>query len=200
MIIVISSRSGGVGKSSTAIHLSAYLSTRRGAGKVALVDLDANETCLEWHQSGPGQKFDVLGPDDEPDGYDHLIIDTAAAPDSDELAEILEASDLLVIPTTPSPFDVKPAIATSETFDLKEGDVTLLLTLCPPLPSRVGADSLQAIKDAGIPVVSQLITRRNVYLDAAIGGLHVGQIKKKPAQKAWAEWQAVGKEIFRGRL
>lgn len=201
MIIVISSRSGGVGKSTTAQHLAAYLAQRRGAGSVALVDADNNETCLDWAERGDGQRFDVVSSDaDGLDEYDHLIIDTAAAPDSEELGEVLAAADLLLIPTTPSMADLSPAIATAQSIEADGTEALFLLTLCPPRPSRLGEQTLQALREENIPVLSQTITRRNCYLDAISQGLHVGQIKGASPVKAWEEWKTLGRELFKGRL
>jgi chromosome partitioning protein len=42
MIIVVSSFKGGVAKTTTAIHLSAYLSQQKGANHVVLADGDLN--------------------------------------------------------------------------------------------------------------------------------------------------------------
>lgn len=201
MIVVISSRSGGVGKSTASMHLAAYLAQRRGVGSVALVDADNNESCLDWVQRGPGQKFEVVDADNEElDLYDHLIIDTAAAPDSDELGEVLESADLLLIPTTPSPIDISPAIATAQSIEADGIESLLLLTLCPPAPSTVGTVALAELKSVGLPTVPRFITRRNCYLQAAIDGVTVGQMKGASATKAWREWQAAGQYIFKGRL
>jgi chromosome partitioning protein len=46
MIITIASFKGGVGKSTTAIHLAQYLATRLGGGKVVLADGDPNHSAL----------------------------------------------------------------------------------------------------------------------------------------------------------
>ncbi len=201
MIIVVSSRSGGVGKSTTAQHLAAYLAQRRGAGSVALVDADNNETCLDWAARGDGQRFEVLSSEaDGLDQYDHLIIDTAAAPDSGELGGLLAEADLLLIPTTPSAADLSPAIATHQGLEADGVEALFLLTLCAPRPSKRAEQTLQAMRSAELPVLSQSITRRECYLDAISTGQHVGQLKGISASKSWEEWKALGREVFKRRL
>ena len=208
MIIVIASAKGGSAKSTTAQHLAAYLASRRGVGPVVLSDADQNETSLSWFNRGlenpklPEPKFTVVGADEavDPDDYDHLIVDSAAAPDSAELAELMEVADLLIVPTAPSIFDLEAAIATTTTLEVPPEQYSLLLTLVPPGNSNQGPQAYQALKDAELSICKHWVCRRSVYAQAAIAGATVNQLKGKPAQTAWKEYQMAFKTILRGRL
>jgi hypothetical protein len=75
MIVTLTSFKGGVGKTTTALHLAAYLQTKAPA---LLVDGDLNRSALDWAARG-SLPFKVV---DEKQGvrfardYEHIVIDT----------------------------------------------------------------------------------------------------------------------------
>ena len=97
MIITVASFKGGVGKSTTAVHLAAYF---RQLDKTVLVDADLNRSSTAWAARG-SLPFDVV---DEAmtakvaRAYEHLIFDTAARPDAEVLKVLADGCDMLVIP------------------------------------------------------------------------------------------------------
>src|SRR3954452_16416969 len=89
MIITIASNKGGVGKTTTAIHLAAYLQT---LAPTLLVDNDPNRSAIGWaSRSDGGLPFRVVdvnqmlkaGRD-----FEHVVLDTKARPDREELKTI----------------------------------------------------------------------------------------------------------------
>lgn len=100
MIITVASFKGGVGKSTTALHLAAYC---QQLAPSLLVDGDLNRSALDWASRGQ-LPFKVV---DEKQGvkyaknYEHIIIDTPARPGPDDLKTIAEGCDLLILPTSP---------------------------------------------------------------------------------------------------
>jgi len=52
MIITIVSFKGGVGKTTTALHLAQFLGKRWGRGKTILLDGDPNRSALNWYERG----------------------------------------------------------------------------------------------------------------------------------------------------
>ncbi len=193
MIIVLASNSGGVAKSTIAQHLAYFLATKPKAGKVALVDADMNSTNIEWAARADNPlPFDIALPDDiDPKLYGHLIIDTAASPGTDELADLMAGADHLIIPTTPSPFDMNPAITTAKSIGIDPSRYSLLLTLCPPSPSHIGGSVHQALADADLPLLPGWITRRGCYWDSAVEGCTVWQLKGAAPKKAAIELEQV---------
>jgi chromosome partitioning protein len=192
MIITIASFKGGVGKSTTAIHLAAYLATR--CNKTVLADGDLNRSVINWFERGRERlSFFVCDGNSVPDYYDHLVIDTAARPTDEELVALAETSDLLVIPCTPTTFSLEATIGTLAILPSER--YKILLTVVPPKPSREGDKALSALKKVGLPVFNTMIRRFSAYLKAENLGVPVSEVKDPKSADAWADYVAVGKEI-----
>ena len=85
-IITVTGYKGGIGKSTTAVHVATYFSN---LGKTVLVDGDPNRTAINWGERG---SFPFLLADERRamkmiSGADFIIIDTPARPHSDDLQE-----------------------------------------------------------------------------------------------------------------
>jgi chromosome partitioning protein len=99
MIITCASFKGGVGKTTTAVHLAAYFQHK---APTLLIDGDPNRSATGWTKRGE-LPFKVV---DERAGarysreFEHIVIDTQARPEEDDLKSLADGCDLLVIPTT----------------------------------------------------------------------------------------------------
>ena len=52
MNITVTNHKGGCGKSTTAVHVAAYMAREFGEGSVVLVDTDPNGSAMEWAARG----------------------------------------------------------------------------------------------------------------------------------------------------
>lgn len=128
-VVMLSSYKGGAGKSTIAMNLATAI-LRQGAG-VVVVDLDgSSKTSMNWRQN-----WYAVNPDADKAGkapplpqvvqvldnvtdmleklsttYDYVVVDAGAgAPRQNQ--EAIKVADLLLIPVSPSQFDIQPTLA-----------------------------------------------------------------------------------------
>ena len=196
MIITIASFKGGVGKTTTAIHLAGYLSKE---GSTLLVDGDPNRSCLDWAQAGtlPFQTIDVMQLAKFAGKFEHTIIDTKARPDEKDLKVLATGCDLLVLPTTPDAMSLKATLKMLSSLSELDANVyKILVTMIPPPPSHDGQDAVRVLTENKLPVFNSQIRRYTAYKKAALHGLLVYDTKDAYAKEAWSDYQKFGKEIL----
>ncbi|MEM9772146.1 MAG: ParA family protein [Cyanobacteria bacterium P01_D01_bin.73] len=199
MILTIASFKGGVGKSTTALHLAAYLHQK---APTLLVDGDLNRSALGWAERGslPFKVCDEKQAVKFARQYEHIVIDTPARPDPDELKTVAEGCDLLILPTSPDALAMSAMIQMVEVLRGLDAKFKVLLTIVPPKPSQVGDKARRAIEDAGLPCFKGAIRRLSAFQKAALEGVPVGQVKgDRMAAVAWDCYRAIGKEITDGQ-
>ena len=195
MILTVASFKGGVGKSTTAIHLAAYFSKK---AKTVLVDGDPNRSATSW--AGKDKlPFQVVG-EHQAALYaresEHLIIDTKARPETEDLKALAAGCHLLVLPRTPDPLSLQALMLTiSALKNLGSDRYRILLTIVPPKPIPEGDNARKAIVDAGLPIFNGEVRRLMAFQRAVLEGVTVDQVKDERAGFGWEDYQHIGKEI-----
>lgn len=196
VILTVASFKGGVGKTTTAIHLASYFS--RLAATV-LVDGDPNRSSTSWASRG-NPPFQVVGEHQiamVARQCEHLVIDTKARPDPQDLKALAEGCDLLILPCTPDPFSLDALLMTIEALQqLGAEQYKILLTIVPPKPMPDGDHARKTIVGAGLPVFTAEIRRTVAFQRAALDGITVDQVRASDsASQAWQDYESVAREI-----
>jgi len=202
MIITVASFKGGVGKTTTAIHLAACLQHQAAT---VLIDADPNRSATSWAQRGQ-LPFEVInewqtdvGVASQPNSphYRHIVVDTQARPIPADLATLVDSCDLLILPTTPDILALDALVLTIEHLrSIGATQYRILLTAIPPKPSKAGAEVRTMLNEAGLPLFQQGIRRLAAFQKAAFAGTLVNGVKDPRGVLGWEDYQAVGTELL----
>ncbi|MEQ8708974.1 MAG: ParA family partition ATPase [Rhodospirillales bacterium] len=188
-IITIAQQKGGAGKTTLVAQLAVALAA--GKRKVALIDIDPQASLTAWH----GLRRKTLGQDAGGihlsvvagwqlsnelnrlrDGFDLLIVDSAANADTENRAAI-RASDLVMVPMQPSLVDLW---ATGPTLALAEKQKTraiLLLNRVPPRGKLL--DTIrQKIREQDLPCMKATLGNRVAFAASMLEGRGVLETEK----------------------
>ena len=181
-VLIFASRKGGSGKTTLAGHL-AVEAEQRGDGPVALIDLDPQGSLADWWNaraaetpvfvqaplSQLGQNMDQL----RRAGIKLLVIDTPPSL-SDSVRDVVKHADLVVIPTRPSPHDLKSIGAT---VDLVEdlGKPLLFLINGATHNARITSESVTLLSQHG-PLVPTIVHNRVDFASSMIDGRTVMEL------------------------
>ena len=193
-VISLAAFKGGVGKTTSAMHLAALLSDADAPALV--IDSDPNRSALTWARPHK-LPFQVCSDLEaarllRQTTFNYVIVDTPARPNENDLEALVRGADLLIIPSTPE------TLSLDATAQMVKGlpanaNYRVLLTMVPPHPQRDGELALAALTKNGFQVFSQGIRRFKAYVDASTLGLTVNNVRG--GGKAWRDWTELKKEL-----
>jgi chromosome partitioning protein len=195
MIITITALKGGVGKTTTSIHIAAYLHEK---APTLLIDADRNRSALVWSREDklPFTVASQAGATAIISRYTHIITDTQARPEQEELQDLVASSDLLIIPTTPNHLDIDTTIKTTELLEKWGAKYKVLLTQVDSR-TRTGRAARGILEEAKLPLFQSDIPLLVAFERASSKGIIVKECIDPRAQFGWSKYQAVGQEILK---
>ena len=197
MIITVASFKGGVGKTTTAVHVAAYLQRQKDT---LLIDGDPNRSATGWSRRGalPFRVVDERQAARYARDFQNIVIDTAARPSQEDLEALVGGCDLLIIPASPDAMSLEALMLTVDALrSLKESRYRILLTMVPPKPSRDGDEARETLAEANLPLFTACIRRIAAFQKAALHGVPVCDVKDPRAASGWEDYVAVGEELMR---
>lgn len=205
MIIGVLQQKGGAGKTTLTLNLAAYFASE--GARTLVVDADPQASALAWSSVREKKPlFPVIGMPkptlhkDLPQlakDYDMVLID--GAPRVNELAKsAIMASDVILIPVQPSPFDVwscadivslireaqqfKPDIKCAFVVNRKVGNTV------------ISREVTKAFKELPFPLLEPSIGQRVIFAETAAQGLTV--FDTAPSSPAAFEISAVAELLI----
>jgi chromosome partitioning protein len=193
MVLSVASYKGGVGKTTTAIHLAAYF---QYLGPTLLLDGDLNRSSLRWAEPGK-LSFKVVDHRQAAmhiSRYEHVVVDTQARPDEQDMKVLASSCDLLILPCTPDAISLQVLSDTVEALKkIGAANYRVLLTIIPPRPNRDGEEARAYLMGCGVPLFAGGIRRLIAFQRAALEGTIVADVDRQ--NLGWADYACVGDQI-----
>ncbi len=204
-VVVFASQKGGSGKTTLSGHI-AVEAERAGDGPVALIDTDPQGSLAKWWNARAASTpaFAQASLDDLDACLDHLknlgfrliVIDTPPAV-TQTISHVVARSDLVVVPTRPSPHDLR---AVGPTADIAEalGKQLVFVVNSATARARITSETAVALSQHGM-VAPVTLHHRVDFAASMIDGRTVGDIRpeSKSAREVATLWMYIRDRLAR---
>lgn len=196
-VVVFASQKGGSGKTTLSGHV-AVEAERNGDGPVALIDTDPQGSLAKWWnaRTSAAPAYARVSIEDleagirhlEKSGFKLIVIDTPPAV-TESIAGVVRHADLVVVPTRPSPHDLR---AVGPTVDIVESFAKPLVFVVNSATARarITGETAVALSQHGV-VAPVTIHHRTDFAASMIDGRTVGEINEgsKSADEVSKLWR-----------
>ena len=204
-VVVFASQKGGSGKSTLSGHI-AVAAERAGIGPVALIDTDPQASIANWAKAREAYKpacklatVETLAEELErleKEGVRLVVVDTPPAATS-AIGAVIGYADLVVIPTRPSPHDLRAVGRTVDMVEARGRSLVFALNGATPR-ARLTTDAAFALSQHGT-VAPVIIHNRLDYAASMIDGRTVMEVDPtgKSADEVNRLWQYIWTRLNR---
>lgn len=197
-VVVVANPKGGVGKTTVATNIAGYFA---GQGhQVMLGDADRQQSSRLWLRLRPAGARPIASWDvgegqvaKPPRGTTHVVLDTPAGMHGKWMEETLRAADKVVVPLSPSIFDMYATRAFLDELaqHRKAGRMQVGIVGTRVDGRTIAAEKLQEFVDAlGLPVLGFLRPTQN-YVHLAARGLTLSDLSPGKVERDLAQWQGI---------
>jgi chromosome partitioning protein len=202
-VVAFASQKGGSGKTTLAGHI-AVQAERSGDGPVALVDTDPQGSLADWWNEREAEtplfahtSIARLADDLERMrgmGIELVVIDTPPAITA-TIAEVIRLCDLVVVPTRPSPHDLRAVGVTVELVERLGKPLVFVVNAASPR-ARITSEAVIALSQHGT-LAPSILHNRTDFAASMIDGRTVMEVDDSSRSNLEIEqlWQ-----YLRGRL
>ena len=180
-VISVLNPKGGSGKTTLTTNLAQALHLR--GNKVLIVDSDPQGSARDWHAASEANPLLLVSLDRANNiktlssmtaSYDHIVLDGAAKLE-DIIAAAIKASDFILIPVQPSPYDIWAASDLVDFIkarqEVTDGSPQAAFVITRHIEgTRLGDDVRKALGEYELPVFRTAITQRQIYPQTASEG------------------------------
>lgn len=204
-VIVFASQKGGSGKTTLAGHIGVQAELS-GAGPVALIDTDPQGSLAKWWNCRESDSpafihsvFTNLVHDlDEAraQGFKLIVIDTPPAV-TKAISEVVSFADLVVLPTRPSPHDLRAVGPTIDICQARKKPMIFVLNAATAR-ARITMEAAVALSQHGT-VAPATIHNRTDFAASMIDGRTVMEVEPegKSAEEVAALWEYIQLRLMR---
>ncbi|MFE4108428.1 AAA family ATPase [Almyronema epifaneia] len=206
--IAFINQKGGVGKSTTSLHLTCWLA-RKKKTSVMLIDADVQRSSSRWLSNmtneiphiainNPNAILDKIP--ELAERHDYLVIDGPAGLQESVRAILLRA-DLAICPVQASALDLESAgdatYLIKQAQSVRNGLPEAALFLSRAVRgTRLATESYSVLENSGITTLKTIIFQRQVLADAPGQVATVFDMPGDAAKTAAKEYQALFKEVM----
>ncbi|MBI3675471.1 MAG: ParA family protein [Proteobacteria bacterium] len=184
-VLVMASQKGGSGKTTLSGHL-AVEAERAGVGPVALIDTDPQGSLAQWWNARAASSpyFAKSGPLELGEALAHLksagikfaVIDTPPAI-TGSISQVVAHADLVVVPTRPSPHDLRAVGATVDIAE-RHGKPLIFVVNAATARARITGEAAVALSQHGT-VAPVTVHHRVDFAASMVDGRTVGEVVPK---------------------